>query len=131
MIPWTLLDTAEVPGGGGELRLLQRGAEFSIRLGHNELMNSRAYGSEEALAKIACARIQARAWPRILIGGLGMGFTLRAALGVIGAQARVVVAELVPAVVAWNRGPLAGVSDHSLADARVSIREAEIGRAHV
>ena len=57
MIPWTLLDTAEVPGDGGELRLLQRGAEFSIRLGHNELMNSRVHGSEEALAEIAIAKI--------------------------------------------------------------------------
>jgi spermidine synthase len=126
MIPWTLLDTAEVPGEGGELRLLQRGAEFSIRLGHNELMNSRVHGSEEALAKIAIAKIGDHTRPRILIGGLGMGFTLRAALRVIGAEARVVVAELVPAVVAWNRGWLAGVSDRSLADARVSIREEDV-----
>ena len=126
MIPWTLLDTAEVPGGGGHLRLLQRGAEFSIRLGHNELMNSRVHGSEEALAKIAIAKIGAHARPRILIGGLGMGFTLRAALRAIGAEARIVVAELVPAVVAWNRGWLADVSDHSLADARVSIREDDV-----
>ncbi len=126
MIPWTLLDTAEVPGDGGELRLLQRGAEFSIRLGHNELMNSRVHGSEEALAKIAIAKIGDRTRPRILIGGLGMGFTLRAALREIGAESRVVVAELVPAVVAWNRGWLAGVSDRSLADARVSVRETDV-----
>jgi spermidine synthase len=126
VIPWTLLDTAAVPGGGGQLRLLQRSAEFSIRLGHNELMNSRVHGSEEALAKIAIAKIGAHARPRILIGGLGMGFTLRAALRAIGAEARIVVAELVPAVVAWNRGWLADVSDHSLADARVSIREEDV-----
>ena len=126
MIPWTLLDTAEVPGDGGELRLLRRGAEFSIRLGHNELMNSRVRGSEEALAKIAIAKIGEHTRPRILIGGLGMGFTLRAALRVIGPEARVVVAELVPAVVAWNRGWLASVADHSLADARVSIREEDV-----
>ena len=126
MIPWTLLDTTEVPGDGGELRLLQRGAEFSIRLGHYELMNSRVHGSEEALAKIAIAKIGDHTRPRILIGGLGMGFTLRAALRAIGAEARVVVAELVPAVVAWNRGWLAGVSDRSLADARVSIREEDV-----
>ena len=126
MIPWTLLDTTEVPGDGGELRLLQRGAEFSIRLGHYELMNSRVHGSEEALAKIAIAKIEDHTRPRILIGGLGMGFTLRAALRAIGAEARVVVAELVPAVVAWNRGWLAGVSDRSLADARVSIREEDV-----
>jgi spermidine synthase len=126
VIPWTLLDTAEVPGGGGQLRLLQRGAEFSIRLGHNELMNSRVHGSEEALAKIAIAKLGAHPRPRILIGGLGMGFTLRAALRAIGAEARVVVAELLPAVVAWNRGWLADVSDHSLTDARVSIREEDV-----
>jgi spermidine synthase len=126
MIPWTLLDTAEVPGDGGELRLLRRVAEFSMRLGQNELMNSRVHGSEEALAKIAIARIGDHTRPRILIGGLGMGFTLRAALSVIGAEARIVVAELVPAVVAWNRGWLAGVSDHSVADARVSIREEDV-----
>lgn len=127
MIPWVLLDTAEIPGDGGELRLLQRGAEFSIRLGRNELMNSRIHGSEEALAQLACARIATRARPRILIGGLGMGFTLRAALGVLGAEARIVVVELVPAVVAWNRGPLADVSGRCLADARVSVREADVG----
>jgi len=126
VIPWTLLDTAEVPGGGGALRLLQRGAEFSIRLGDNELMNSRVHGSEEALAEIAIAKIGDRTRPRILIGGLGMGFTLRSALRAIGAEARVVVAELVPAVVAWNRSWLADVSDRSLADARVSIREKDV-----
>jgi spermidine synthase len=126
VVPSTLLDTAEVPGDGGELRLLRRGAEFSIRLGHNQLMNSRVHGSEEVLAKIAISKIGDHRRPRILIGGLGMGFTLRAALRVIGAEARVVVAELVPAVVAWNRGWLAGVSDRSLVDARVSIREEDV-----
>ena len=126
MVPWILLGTTTVPGDGGELRLLQRGAEFSIRLGRTELMNSRVHGSEEALARLACARIAACARPRILIGGLGMGFTLRAALDATGPAARVVVAELVPEVVAWNRGPLAGVSSHGLADARVSIREADV-----
>ena len=126
MIPWTLLDTATVPLDGGELRLLRRGAEFSIRSGTRELMNSRAHGSEEALAEIACARIAARAHPQILIGGLGMGFTLRAALAALGPDARVVVGELVPAVVAWNRGPLADLSGRSLEDARVSILETDV-----
>src|SRR5580698_1204160 len=125
MIPWILLDTAKVPDGE-ELRLLQRGAEFSIRLSNNELMNSRVHGSEEALAEIAIGKIGERTRPRILIGGLGMGFTLRAALRVIGPEARVVVAELVPSVVAWNRGWLASVSDHSLEDPRVSIREEDV-----
>ena len=81
MIPWSHLDTAQVPGGG-ELRLMRRGAEFSIMFGQTELMNSRLSGSEQALATIACERIRARERPRILIGGLGMGFTLRAALAV-------------------------------------------------
>jgi len=126
MIPWTLVDTAQVPGGG-ELRLKQRGAEFSIMLGQNELMNSRLSGSEEALATIACERIRDRKAPRILIGGLGMGFTLRAALAALGPAARIVVAELVPAVVAWARRPMAEVFADSLTDPRVSIREADVG----
>jgi spermidine synthase len=127
VIPWTLLDTAQVPGGGGELRLRRRGAEFSIMLGLNELMNSRRSGSEEALATIACERIRARERPRILIGGLGMGFTLRAALAVLGAEAQIIVAELVPAVLAWARGPMAEVFGNSLTDPRASIREADVG----
>ena len=126
MIPWSVVDTAQVPGGG-ELRLKQRGAEFSIMLGQNELMNSRLSGSEEALATIACGRIRDRKTPRILIGGLGMGFTLRAALAALGPAARIVVAELVPAVVAWARGPMAEVFADSLTDPRVSIREADVG----
>jgi spermidine synthase len=126
VIPWTLLDTATVPGEGGELRLMQRDTEFSIRLGRSELMNSRMHGSEEALATLACARLAAPR-PRLLIGGLGMGFTLRAALDALGPEARVIITELVPAVVAWNRGPLAALTGHSLADARVSIREADVG----
>ena len=127
MIPWSLIDTAQVPGGG-ELRLKQRGAEFSIMLGQNELMNSRLSGSEQALATIACERVRDRKVPRILIGGLGMGFTLRAALAALGPAARIVVAELVPAVVAWARGPMAEVFADSLTDPRVSIREADVGQ---
>jgi spermidine synthase len=127
MVPWIQLDTAAVPGGG-ELRLMQRGAEFSIRIGTQELMNSRMHGSEEALAELACARIAGRARARVLIGGLGMGFTLRAALDRLGKDARVTVAELVPAVVAWNRGPLAALSAHSVADKRVSLRETDVAQ---
>ena len=126
MIPWSVLDTAQVPGGG-ELRLKQRGAEFAIMLDHNELMNSRLSGSEEALATIACEKIRRRKTPRILIGGLGMGFTLRAALAALGPDAGIVVAELVPAVVAWAQGPMAEVFGTSLTDPRVSIREADVG----
>jgi spermidine synthase len=126
VIPWSLLDKAQVPGGG-EIRLMRRGTEFSIRLGQNELMTSRLSGSEEALATIACKRIQARSRPQLLIGGLGMGFTLRAALASLGMDAGIIVAELVPAIVAWARGPMAEVFGNSLADPRVSIRELDVG----
>ena len=126
MIPWTHLDTAPIPGGEGALRLMRRGDEFSIMLGANELMNSRLSGSEEALATLSCARLQSPQ-PRVLIGGLGMGFTLRAALGALGPGAQVVVAELVPAVVAWARGPMAPVYGDSLGDARLRIEEADVG----
>ena len=128
MIPWTLLDTAQIPGGQGTLRLKRRGAEFSIMLGDNELMNSRLSGSEQALATLSCERIRSRPDPHVLIGGLGMGFTLRAALGALGAGARVVVAELVPAVVAWARGPMAELYGTSLADPRVAIEETDVSR---
>ena len=106
MIRWVHLDTAAVPDDGGELRLMRRGAEFSIMAGGIELMNSRLSGSEEALAELAIARIAGRPRPRMLIGGLGMGFTLRAALAGLPANAEVTVAELVPEVVAWARGPM-------------------------
>ena len=127
MIPWSQLDKAQVPGGGGEIRLMRRGSEFSIMLGANELMNSRVSGSEEALATIACERIQAHQRPQILIGGLGMGFTLRAALAVLGTEAQIIVAELVPAVLAWARGSMVEVFGESLTDPRVSIRESDVG----
>jgi spermidine synthase len=126
MIPWLQLDTARVPGADVQLRLMQRGAEFSMRLGPNELMSSRLSGSEEALATLACRRIEAVKSPHILIGGLGMGFTLRAALAVLGSDARIMVAELVPAVIAWARGPMADIFGDSLDDPRASIREADV-----
>ena len=126
MVPWVLLDAAEMPGGG-ELRLKRRGAEFSIMLANTELMNSRVSGSEEALAALTCEKIAGRKRPHVLIGGLGMGFTLRAALAALGPEARITVAELVPAVVRWARGPMAEIFGESLADARVSIREADVG----
>jgi spermidine synthase len=126
MIPWLQLDTVSVPGADVQLRLMQRGAEFSMRLGQNELMSSRLSGSEEALATLACRRIEAVKSPHILIGGLGMGFTLRAALAVLGSDARIMVAELVPAVIAWARGPMADIFGDSLDDPRASIREADV-----
>lgn len=128
MIPWEFLESAKVPGSGSELCLYRRGAEFSIRVGNRELMNSRVHGSEEALAAMACSRIGGRPAPRILIGGLGMGFTLAAALRTVGADGRVMVAELVPAVVAWNRGPLSALAGHPLRDARVAVKEVDIAQ---
>ena len=126
MIPWSQIDSAPVPGGDGELRLMRRGTEFSIMLGPNQLMSSRLSGSEQALATVACGRLEALERPQLLIGGLGMGFTLRAALAVLGTKARVVVAELMPAVVAWARGPMADIFGDSLTDPRVSVREADV-----
>jgi spermidine synthase len=126
MIPWEHLDTAKVPGGG-ELRLLRRGAEFSIKLDKNELMNSRLSATELALATMGCATIKTRPGAKVLIGGLGMGFTLRAALVVLGDDAEVSVAELVPAVVGWARGPMADLFGDSLIDPRVCIVEADVG----
>ena len=126
MIPWQQIDSATVPGAEIELRLMLRGTEFSMMLGPNELMNSRLSGSEEALATLACRQIETVKTPHLLIGGLGMGFTLRAALAGLGPEARIMVAELVPAVIAWARGPLAELFGDSLTDPRANIRSADV-----
>lgn len=126
MIPRILIDTARVPDSDEDIRLFQRGSEFSIMLGQNELMNSRLAGSEEALARLTCERLQAVAAPRLLIGGLGMGFTLRAALAALGPRAEVVVAELIASVVAWAQGPMATVFGDCLSDPRVDLRVADV-----
>lgn len=126
MIAWELLDRARVPGNNTELCLFKRGREFSIRTNGRELMNSRLHGSEEALSELACSRIADRPKTRILIGGLGMGFTLAAALKRVGPECRVEVAELVPQVVAWNQGPLAHLAGRPLADKRVTVLEKDV-----
>lgn len=126
VIPWQTLDTAVVPQEDRPLVLLQRGPEFAIRLGTQTLMSSLDHGSEELLAERVCERLAARDTVRVLIGGLGMGFTLAAALRTLGDAATVEVAELVPAVVAWNRGPLAHLAGKPLADARVTVREEDV-----
>ena len=118
-----------MPGSDRELRLYRRGSEFSIRVAGCELMNSRMHGSEDALADYACDWIASLASPRILIGGLGMGYTTMAALRRVGPDARLVVAELVPKVVAWNRDQLAALAGHPLADPRVTVREVDVSRA--
>ncbi len=128
MIPWELLDSTKIPGSAGELSLHRHGRDFSIRVDNQELMNSRAHGSEEALAKLTCERVDGRKEPRILIGGLGMGFTLAAALKHLGTKARIEVAELVPSVVEWNRGALGELTGHPILDKRVTIHEADVAR---
>ncbi len=125
MIPRELIDVAQVPGGG-ELKLFRRGADFMIVLDRAELMNSRMSGSEAALATMACERLGVRKAPHLLIGGYGMGFTLRAALAALGRQAIVTVAELVPEVIAWARGPMHDMTGGSLSDRRVRLVEGDV-----
>lgn len=108
------------------MKLYQRAFEFSISVKNEELMNSRMHGSEDALAELACGRVRDREHPRVLIGGLGMGFTLRAALDHLGTNAYVVVAELVPAVVQWNRTHLAELAGNPLEDPRTLVRESDV-----
>jgi spermidine synthase len=127
MTPRELIDTAAVPGGEN-LRLFRRGDDYMIVLDRNELMNSRMSGSEEALATMTCERLDSPA-PRLLIGGYGMGFTLRAALGVLPADARVTVAELVPEIIAWARGPMATLTAGGLDDPRVHLAMGDVARA--
>ncbi|MDR5891663.1 hypothetical protein QC820_02455 [Halomonas mongoliensis] len=129
MAKFELIGTASIPGKGSELRLLQRNDEFSIRIAGapGELMNTRLHGSEDALAELACERIADRPGARVLVGGLGMGFTLAAALAVLGEDAEVVVAELVPGVVEWNRGPLGAAAGHPLDDPRTRVSLGDVG----
>ena len=125
MTPRELLGTAEVPGGE-PLRLFRRGADYMIVLERNELMNSRISGSEEALATMTIDRLGGRATPHLLVGGYGMGFTLRAALAKLGPQGRVTVAELVPEIVDWARGPMAELTAGCLDDPRVAAEFADV-----
>lgn len=119
MLPRLLLGTALIPDTDKEMRLYQSGDLFSIKVpGRGELMNSRVHGSEKALADLTCERLGGHEKPRLLIGGLGMGFTLAAALKTIGPDAEVVVAELVPEVVTWNRTLIGAPAGHPLTDPR-------------
>ena len=140
MLPRTLIASATIPEPNGpqgqsdelapgeELRLYQRGDDYSIFVGNWELMNSRATSSEAELATLACDKIEGKPKPRILIGGLGMGFTLRATLDHVPADAEVVVAELVPEVVEWNRTILASLAGSPLDDARVEVVTQDIAQ---
>lgn len=126
MLPWKLLAKARVPGDNGELILQQRGDEYSIRVDGYELMNTRVHGSEDALAEIACGALKDRHRAHVLIGGLGMGFTLAAVLKSIGPKGQATVAELVPEVVEWNRGSMGSASGHPLADPRTIVKTADV-----
>jgi spermidine synthase len=125
MIPRELIDTAQIPGGG-ELRLVRHGADYMIVLDRNELMSSRMSGSEEALATLTCARLRDRKTPHLLIGGYGMGFTLRAALAELGNDAKLTVAELVPEIITWARGPMVDLAAGCLDDPRVRLIEGDV-----
>jgi spermidine synthase len=128
VIPRELLGTAQVPGGE-ELSLYSHGRDFMIVLQRNELMSTRMRGSEEALATMTLDRLADRPAPRLLIGGYGMGFTLRAALANLGAKAHVTVAELVPEIVEWARGPMAELTAGCLDDRRVLLRGGDVADA--
>lgn len=119
MVPWRELGRTRV--GSRDLILAQRGDEFAIRVGGAELMNSRQHGSEEALAKLGCAGLSKVSGARVLIGGLGMGFTARAALDSLPRDAKVTIVELVPEVVAWNREHLGDLARRPLDDKRVQV----------
>jgi len=122
-----LLDTAPIPNNRGELGLYQHGKDFLIKIvGGQDLMSTRTHGSADALADLTCPEVASRVRPRVLIGGLGVGFTLAAALRQLGPDAEVVVAELVPAVVEWNRGPVGEHAGNPLRDERVTVEEVDV-----
>jgi len=124
----TLLDLAAVPGSDNILQLYQERDDFSIAIsGRGELMSTRKHGSEDALGRLPCEMLERADAAVVLIGGLGMGFTLAAALAATGAQSRVVVAELVPEIVEWNRGSLGSHSGHPLADTRTTVYQGDVG----
>ncbi len=126
MIPWEEIDRAKVPGHEREVTLRKRGTEFSLRTAETELMNSRRHGSEDALAELTCSRIKRKSGLRILIGGLGMGYTLAAALEQAEPDTRITVSELIPAVVRWNRKHLGHLAGMPLDDPRVSVKEEDV-----
>lgn len=122
------LATAIIPNNGGELTLYQREDEFSIRLSgvRGELMNSRVFNSEQELAKMGCSHIKDKENAEVLVGGLGMGYTLAAALESVTASSRVTVVELIPEVVEWNKGPLGECAARPLADERTHLQLGDI-----
>jgi spermidine synthase len=128
VIPREVIAVADVPGGP-PLRLVRHGGDHIIMLERNELMSTRKSGSEKALATMTCERLGRRKAIRLLIGGYGMGFTLRAALAELAGDARVTVAELVPDILDWARGPMESLTDGCLDDPRVEIRVQDVAMA--
>lgn len=126
MNPWEVVERTRTPDGT-ELTLIRHTSEYLILASGQSLMSSRMHDSEDALAELGCDRARTLARPEVLVAGLGMGFTLRAALDILPPTARLLVAELVPAVVAWNHGPLGAVAKHPLDDPRVRIQEGDVG----
>ncbi len=126
MIPWEEIDRATVPGSEEEVILRRRGSEFSIRIAGIELMNSRLHGSEDALAEITLNRIKRKSGLKILVGGLGMGYTLAAALAHSKPDSLVAVSELIPAVVSWNRKHMGHLAGMPLEDSRVTVMEEDV-----
>lgn len=127
MKPWELLGETRAPDGTN-LSLMRRDREYVIFAGGKMLMSSRMHGSEEAMAALACTQARLADGPSVLVGGLGLGYTLRATLDVLPAHATVVIAELIPAVVEWNRGPLGPLADHPLSDRRVQVEVDDVGQ---
>ena len=126
MKEWELLGQTGAPDGA-DLTLTRRGGEYVIFANGKSLMSSRMHGSEEALATLGCRRARTLEQPTVLVGGLGMGFTLRAALDLLPPDAILVVAEIVPAIVDWNRGVLGALADHPLKDRRVRVEVEDVG----
>lgn len=128
MKPWIELGTAQIPNDGGVLTLRQRDQEFSISLSgpRGELMNSRRFNSEQQLSVLGCAHLKNRDNARVLVGGMGMGYTLAAALEAVSSNAEVMVADLIPEVVEWNRGPLGDCAGRPLDDVRVSVHIGDV-----
>jgi spermidine synthase len=126
MKAWELLGQTRTPDDK-DMRLTRRDDEYVILVDGKTLMSSRMHGSEEALATLACERLGSTDQPRVLVGGLGMGFTLRATLDAVPADAVITVTELVPAVVEWNRGPLGALAGNPLKDRRVRVEHGNVG----
>jgi len=127
MIPWEEIDRAEIPGSDEEVTLRRRGSEFSIRTKETELMNSRLHGSEEALAELTCKR-DGKSNLKILIGGLGMGFTLAAAIKKSDPETHITVSELIPAVVKWNIDHLGHLAGNPLNNPRVNLKTEDVAK---